>query len=173
MPGTFVTGSGARTNNVYGGLTVKFSKTLIAATALLGIGMGASGALADADAIIKERQACMKSQGALMGVAVPMVKGEKPYDNAALQDVIGKSEAACANWNSFWTEAAFTGATMKHYAKPEVVTDKAGLEMVSGASYTALQALKASADEASFKAAFPAVGAGCQGCHEKFRLPKE
>jgi cytochrome c556 len=36
-----------------------------------------------------------------------------------------------------------------------------------------MQALKATTDEAGFKAAFPAVGAGCQGCHEKFRRPKE
>jgi cytochrome c556 len=130
-------------------------------------------AFAAADDIIKERQTCMKAQGAIFGVAVPMVKGEKPYDNAALQEVLAKSEAACTNWNSFWTAAAFEGATIKHYAKPDVLTDTATLEKVSGAAYGAMQALKASADATSFKAAFPAVGAGCKGCHDVFRLPKE
>jgi cytochrome c556 len=151
-------------------MTSPVFRALLSAGALLAL---SSTAFSAADDIIKERQACMKSQGAIMGVAVPMVKGEKPYDNAMLQDAIAKSEAACANWNSYWTQAAFDGATMKHYAKPEVVTDTATLEKVSGAAYGAMQALKATADEAAFKAAFPAVGAGCQGCHEAFRLPKE
>jgi cytochrome c556 len=33
----------------------------------------------------------------------------------------------------------------------------------------ALSAVKASADEASFKVAFPDLGKSCQSCHEKFR----
>jgi cytochrome c556 len=37
----------------------------------------------------------------------------------------------------------------------------------------AVVALAATTDEAGFKAAFPAVGEGCKGCHEKFRRPKE
>ncbi len=36
----------------------------------------------------------------------------------------------------------------------------------------ALSDVAATTDEAGFKAAFPAVGAACGGCHEKFRRPK-
>lgn len=146
-------------------------KTLIAAT--LFSGLAAVSAHAAADDVIKERQACMKAQGGVMGVAVPMMKGEKPYDKSALDAAIAASEAACANWANFWGADTQMGTSVKTYAKPEIWTDAAGFEKAGGAAYQAMQALKASADEAAFKAAFPAVGAGCQGCHEKFRAPKE
>jgi cytochrome c556 len=126
-----------------------------------------------ADDAIKARQACMKANGGIMGVAVPMVKGEKPYDNAALQDAIGKMEAACADWGKWWGADTQKGETAETWSKAEIWTDTAGFEAAGGESYKAMQALKASADEASFKAAFPAVGGGCKGCHDKFRRPKE
>jgi cytochrome c556 len=33
----------------------------------------------------------------------------------------------------------------------------------------AKEAVKATADEAAFKAAFPALGGTCKSCHEKYR----
>jgi cytochrome c556 len=39
--------------------------------------------------------------------------------------------------------------------------------------YAGAEAVRAAADEASFKAAFPAMGGGCKGCHDNFRRPKE
>jgi cytochrome c556 len=125
-----------------------------------------------ADDAIKARQACMKSNGAIMGVAVPMVKGEKPYDKAALDAAIAAMETACGGWATFWGADTQTGESAETWAKPEIWSDAAGFEAAGNASYGAMQALKASADEAAFKAAFPAVGNGCQGCHEKFRRPK-
>jgi cytochrome c556 len=154
---------------------MSFSFTRSAAqAAIVGFSLiaASSFAFAAGDDTIKERQGCMKANGGIMGVAVPMVKGEKPYDNAALQEAIGKMEAACANWANFWSEDSMKGASVETFAKEEIWTDKAGFEAAGGKSYTAMQALKATTDEASFKAAFPAVGAGCQGCHEKFRRPK-
>jgi cytochrome c556 len=129
-------------------------------------------ASAGVDDIIKERQACMKGAGALMGVAVPMVKGEKPYDKAAVDAAIANYDKGCANWANFWGADTQKGEAVQTWAKPEIWTDAAGFEAAGGAAYQAVQALKASTDEATFKAAFPAVGAGCQGCHEKFRAPK-
>jgi cytochrome c556 len=129
-------------------------------------------AVAGVDDIIKERQACMKGAGALMGVAVPMVKGEKPYDKAAVDAAIANYDKGCANWANFWGADTQKGESVQTWAKPEIWTDAAGFEAAGGAAYQATQALKASTDEATFKAAFPAVGAGCQGCHEKFRAPK-
>jgi cytochrome c556 len=132
-----------------------------------------SWAHAAADDVIKERQACMKAQGGMMGVLVPMVKGEKPYDNAAAHEAMDKAGAACANWANFWSEDSMKGASVETYAKPEIWSDKAGFEAAGGASYQALTALKATSDEAGFKAAFGPVGAACGGCHEKFRRPKD
>ncbi len=143
-------------------------KLLLAAAGMV---LAATAAHASADDIIKARQACMKAQGASMGVMVPMMKGEKPYDNAAVQAALEANSAACADWGKWWTADGQAGATVKTAAKPEIWTDTKGWEDASAASYNASVALKATTDEASFKAAFPALGAGCGGCHEKFRVP--
>ena len=136
------------------------------------LGLGATLAYASADDSIKARQACMKAHGASMGVMVPMIKGEKPYDNAAIQASLTAEDAACADWAKWWGADTQKGETVETFAKAEIWTDAAGWEAASGAWYKAYQAVKGSADEASFKAAFPALGASCQGCHEKFRRPK-
>jgi len=62
------------------------------------LGLGVSLAMASADDAIKGRQACMKAHGATMGVLVPIMKGEKAYDNAAIQAAFAGEEAACADW---------------------------------------------------------------------------
>jgi cytochrome c556 len=150
----------------------KTSKFLIAA-ALLGAGTVAALAGA-ADDTVNARQACMKAQGGgFFGVMAPMVKGEKPYDRAAIDAAFTSIGAACANWDSFWAGKVMQGETVKSYAKPEIWTDTEGFAAAGGASYQATTALKATTDEAGFKAAFGGVGAGCKGCHDKFRLPKE
>ncbi len=108
-----------------------------------------------------------------MGVAVPIVKGEKPYDAEAIKAAFGGIDAACADWANFWTEDSMKGTSVETYAKAEIWSDKAGFEKAGGAAYAAGQALRAATDEASFKAAFGAFGAGCKGCHDGFRRPKE
>jgi cytochrome c556 len=131
---------------------MKSSLRLLIAAA--GFTLASSAAFAGADDIIKARQACMKANGAAMGTMVPMMKGEKPY------------------WDKWWAADAQAGATVETFAKPEIWTDAKGWTDASAAWYAAFTAVKASTDEASFKAAFPALGGSCQGCHEKFRRPK-
>lgn len=150
------------------------SKFAVGALALIGAGLMATSAFAGAgDDAVKGRQACMKAHGASFGVFMPIMKGEKPYDKAAVAAAFAAEDAACADWDKFWAAGAEKGETMKTWAKPEIWSDRKGFEAVGGAWYNAAQAVKASADEAAFKAAVPALGKGCQGCHEKFRLPKE
>ena len=145
-------------------------KALFAAALFSGV--AAVSAHAGVDDMIKARQACMKQgHGGIMAVAVPIIKGEKPYDKAAIDAAFANDEKLCADWAKFWTPDTQTG-TVETEAKPEIWTDTAGWEAAGGAAYQAMQALKATTDEASFKAAFPAVGAGCKGCHEKFRKPE-
>jgi cytochrome c556 len=145
----------------------------ILAAGALGLGVFATAALAGpADDAIKGRQACMKSHGAVMGVAVPIMKGEKPFDAAALKAAYDKEDAACAGWDGFWGADSQKGETLETWAKPEIWSDNADFQAKGGAWYEAAQKLRASADEAAFKAGFPAVGAACQACHEKFRRPK-
>jgi cytochrome c556 len=150
----------------------KISNLLIAA-ALMGAGTVAAYA-ATADETIKIRQECMKTQGAFMGVAVPMIKGEKAYDRAALDAAWTVMDGPCSKWDTFWDPVSkMGGETIKSYAKPEIWTDTAKFEAASTNAYNAMTAARATTDEAGFKAAFGAIGAGCKGCHESFRAPKE
>ena len=143
---------------------------LLAAAALT-VGLS-SAAMAELGPI-EARQACMKVSGKMMGVMVPIIKGEKPYDKAAVDGAIAETEAACAGWAGWWGEDTKPGGAVKTWAKAEVWSDKAGFEAASAAFVQAKAAVKASTDEASFKAAFPGLGKSCQDCHEKFRAPKE
>jgi cytochrome c556 len=153
-------------------MSVRVWKVL--ASSGIAIAIGATVAWAGAaDDAIKGRQDCMKAHGATMKVLGPMAKGEAAFDAAAIQAALANEEAACANWSQWWGEDTQKGETVETYAKPEIWTDPAGWEAAGNAWYQAYTAVKAAADEAAFKAAFPALGASCGGCHEKFRRPKE
>jgi cytochrome c556 len=147
-------------------------RQLLVATALC-LGLASVALAGPIDDKIKERQTCMKAQGASMGVFVPIMKGEKPYDAATVKTALDAMEAACKGWDAFWGPETAKGETLETWAKPEIWSDAKGFEETNKAGKDAHMALKAATDEASFKAAFAGFGAGCKGCHEKFRRPKE
>ena len=137
----------------------------------LSLGAGVAYAALSGDDAITARKTCMKAHGAGLGVMVPVIKGEKPYDTATIAVALGKMGAACANWAEFWPKDSMTSTTQKTHALEAIWTDPKGFDAAANAYYSAEQALLATKDEASFKAAFPALGKGCAGCHEKFRAP--
>jgi len=137
------------------------------------LGLGATSAYASADDAIKGRQGCMKSHGKMMGEFAAMFKGEKPYDAAVVQAALAADETACADWTKWWGEDTMKGETLETWAKPEIWADAAGFQAAGEAFYDKYVAFKATTDEAGFKAAFPELGNGCKGCHDKFRRPKE
>lgn len=150
-------------------------KNLAAALALaVGVGIigaGAGFAAGTADDLINARQAEMKINMKAMKAFVSMLKGETPYDAAAVQAAVKSMTDAQAEGvaKDVWNASSQSGATVKTGAKPEIWTDAAGFAAAWKGLDTATAALAATTDEASFKAAFPAVGAACKGCHEKFR----
>ena len=145
----------------------------IAAAGVVAMGLGVSLAEAEADDAIKARQACMKANGKMMGALAAIFKDEQPYDPAAVTAAMEPEQTACAGWAAFWGEDTMKGETAETWAKPEIWSDPAGFKAAGETIYGRFQALKATADEAGFKAAFLAVGEGCKACHEKFRRPKE
>jgi cytochrome c556 len=147
-------------------------KHVFAATALC-LAMSTAALAGPADDAIKARQACMKANGAAMGVFVPVLKGEKPFDAAAHKAATDAIEAACGGWAGWWGADTQKGESAETWAKPEVWSDAAGFEAASKGYMTALTAVKAATDDATFKAAFGGFGESCKGCHEKFRRPKE
>lgn len=145
---------------------------IVTAGALV-LGLGVSMAYASADDAIKGRQACMKAHGKMMGDLAAIFKGEQPYDAAAVQAALTANEGACTDWDKWWGADTQKGETLETWAKPEIWSDAEGFKAAGEAFYGKYLALKGTTDEAGFKAAFPDVGAGCKGCHEKFRRPKE
>ena len=147
---------------------MKFTTLLAAATVALSLTAGLAMAGATDD-IIKARKGCMKANGASMGTFVPMMKGEKPFDAAAVATAVTAVEAACADWAKWWGPETKAGEMEKTAAKAEIWTDAAGFEKAGMAYYTALQAIKAAKDDAGFKTAFAGFGGSCKGCHETYR----
>ena len=137
------------------------------------LSLGASLALAalSGDDAITARQACMKGNGKTMGVLVPIIKGEKPYDAAAVKAAMDAEGAACAKWSEFFPADSMTSKALKTRALEAIWKDPKGFEAAGNTYYKAFTELAATKDEAGFKAKFPALGAGCGGCHEKFRAP--
>ena len=101
-----------------------------------------------------------------------MIKGEKPYDKAAIDAAYAEEDKACADWAKFWGADTQKGETLETWAKPEIWTDTAGWEAAGKSWYEASEAVRKSADEAAFKASFPALAKSCGSCHELFRRPK-
>jgi len=147
----------------------KLKVGLIAGILALTVGASMAWSAMSADDAIKARQACMKmGHGGVMKVAVPIMKGEKPFDAAALKAAYDAEDAACKDWDAFWAPDTQKG-TVKTEALPAIWTDKAGFDAASKNWYDAAMKLRAATDEASFKAAFPAVGNACGDCHKKYR----
>ena len=145
---------------------------LMAGVLALSVGAGVALAAMSADDAIKARRACMKiGHAGVMGVAVPMFKGEKPFDAAALKAVFDSEDTVCADWSKWWAPDLLKGDKEVTHAKAEIGTDPKGFDAAATAWYNADQNLRKVSDLAGLKAVFPAVGAGCQGCHEKFRAP--
>lgn len=148
------------------------AKSMAAGSVILGLGV--SLAFASADDQIKARQDQMKANGKAMGAMVAIMKGEAAYDPAIVKsslDAMGAAYQAASSANA-WAADAQTG-TIETWAKPEVWSDPEGFAAAGKKMGDAMAALAATSDEAGFKAAFPALGQACQGCHEKFRRPKD
>ena len=131
-------------------------------------------AYAAADDQIKARQAEMKGNGKAIGALVAIMKGEAPYDAAVVKaslDAMAAGDAAAGEANA-WDASSMEGATIETWAKPEIWAEGSDIGAKYQAWVDARTALAATTDEAGFKAAFPALGAACAGCHEKFRRPK-
>jgi cytochrome c556 len=153
-------------------LSRKLFKSVAAGAIVLGLGV--SLAYAAADDQIKARQTEMKANGKAIGALVAIMKGEAPYDAAVVKaslDAMTAADAAAGEAHA-WDASSMEGATIETWAKPEIWAEGSEIGAKYQAWVDARAALAATTDEASFKAAFPALGASCGGCHEMFRRPK-
>lgn len=149
------------------------TKVLAALSVAAGLAVAFSGAsVAQQDAIAK-RKAIMKEVGGATKMASQMIKGELPYDAKAAEAGMLKIANGWAEFAKLFPKGTETGGETT--AAPTIWKDfkdfdAKGVKMSQAAATAAKEAAKG-AD--AFKAAFPAVGGTCKGCHEVYRVKKK
>ena len=147
-------------------------RTVFAITTII---FGISVAAAQQDAI-KERKAVMKANGDQAKIGADMVKGDKPFDLAAVHKIFATFQDAAAKMPNLFPDNSKPAAdsTDDYNAGPKVWENKADLKDRFAKFGQDAKAADASVkDLDSFKAAFTNIGKNdCGACHEKYRLKK-
>lgn len=144
-------------------------RVIVVAGALL---LGMSAVVAQQD-VVKSTQDQMKATGrALGGTLAPMNKGEKPYDQAAVDAALNTlDETAKKLPNMFPASIKAVKFEGDFNTSPKIWDDAAGFKAKIDDFAKAVADAKAKIkDLDSLKANVPAIGKECGGCHETFRL---
>jgi cytochrome c556 len=141
---------------------------IVVGSLLLGIGVVA----AQQDAL-KAAQTVMKATGKSFGAVLsPMNKGEKPYDQAAVNEALNTLDDTAKKLPTLFP-ASIKGMKAEGDYSPsaKIWEDKAGFDASIATFAKAVADAKASVkDLDTLKAAFPVIGKSCGGCHETFRI---
>ncbi|MBZ9957522.1 MULTISPECIES: cytochrome c [unclassified Mesorhizobium] len=131
-----------------------------------------AGSAAFADPIL-DRQALMKERGKIVGGLSKVVKGEEPFDAAA---VLTALQALQANAEKFDADVLFpagsdTGDTT---AAPKIWQDMAGFKATEDKYLADVKAAVAAApaDVESLKTQIGVIGSDCGTCHKGYRVKK-
>ncbi|MCA0058962.1 MULTISPECIES: cytochrome c [unclassified Mesorhizobium] len=131
-----------------------------------------AGSAAFADPIL-DRQALMKERGKIVGGLSKVVKGEEPFDAAA---VLTALQALQANAEKFDADVLFpagsdTGDTT---AAPKIWQDMAGFKATEDKYLADVKAAVAAApaDVDSLKTQIGVIGSDCGTCHKGYRVKK-
>jgi cytochrome c556 len=140
------------------------------AVAVLAIGI--SVAMAQQDGATARRD-LMRAQGRSMyGVLSQMVRGAKPYDQAAVDAALAQLMESAKQMPGVFLDTAKADAPGGDYTTSSKVWDnKADFD---GKIAALGQSLAASKDKIkdldSLKAAYPALSGHCNSCHETYRI---
>ncbi|WP_315738876.1 MULTISPECIES: cytochrome c [unclassified Bradyrhizobium] len=144
-------------------------RTVVAVAALL---LGAGAVMAQQD-LVKHSQDTMKANAKnLGGVLIAMVKGEKPYDQAAVNAALAQLDETAKKLPTMYP-ASVKGAKFEgdYSPSPKIWEDHAGFKTkIDSFAKVVTEAKAKIKDLDSLKATAPAIGKECGGCHETFRL---
>jgi cytochrome c556 len=138
-------------------------------TTLLAAPFAAQAQFAKVEDAVKYRKSALSLMGTHFGRIGAVVKGERPYDKAAVE-----ADAALVETFAKLPWAAFPAGsdTADSKAKPEIWKEqekfRAGAEKLE-AETAKLSTAARSGDLAAIKAAFGAVGQTCKACHDNYR----
>lgn len=144
-------------------------RVVVVAVALL---LSVSAVVAQQD-VVKSTQTQMKATGrALGGTLAPMNKGEKPYDQAAVNEALKTLEDTAKQLPNMFPASIKTVKFEGDYnTSPKIWDDAAGFKAKIDEFAKAVSDAKAKIkDLDSLKANFPAIGKACGGCHETYRV---
>ena len=134
---------------------------------VVGAAMCGEGARAGHPAI-EERQALMKTLGAVTKTGAEMVKGTRPYDAAEARRILETYATASARLGGLFPTGSEEGGYTK--AMIEIWSDAAGFKAAVDKFEADARASASSADDLdAFKRAFATVGADCRSCHSDYR----
>ena len=143
---------------------------VVVGTLLLGVGAG----VAQQDAV-KVAQDTMKATGKSMGgVLSPMFKGEKPYDQAAVDAALAQFDDTAKKLPTLFPASVKDAKWEGDYSPtPKIWQDKADFDAkIASFAKVVSEARAKIKDLDSLKANFPGIGKECGACHETFRLKK-
>ncbi len=146
-------------------------RTVVVVGALL-LGIGAVAAQQDA---VKLAQDTMKANGKNMGgVLGPMNKGEKPYDQAAVDAALAQLDDTAKKLPAMFPVSVKDAKWEGDYSpSPKIWEDKAGYDAkVASFAKVVTEAKAKIKDLDSLKANFSGIGKECGACHETYRLKK-
>jgi cytochrome c556 len=140
---------------------------LIIGTLLVGIG----AVMAQQDQL-KQTQAMMKGNGKNAGALAAMVKGEKPYDQAAVDAALAQFDDTVKKFPTLFPDSIKgLKADGDYSASPKIWEDKAGFnEHITSFAKAVADAKGKITDLDTLKAVLPTIGKQCGGCHETYRV---
>ena len=133
----------------------------------------ATGVVAAQQDVAVQQQNQMKSQGkAMYGVILKMVKGETPYDQAAVNAALNELEASVGKIPTvFVTNPKEDVVNANFGSSQKIWQNKADFDAkVPPVTKTIAEVKGTVKDTASLKVAFDAIQAKCTDCHETYRV---
>jgi cytochrome c556 len=145
-------------------------RTVVIAGALL---FGVGAVLAQTDQV-KDTQAMMKSNGKNAGALSAMVKGEKPYDQAAVDAAMAQFADTAKKLPTLFPESIKGKSFDGDYSPTEKIwTDKAGFADHIASFAKVVDDNKGKIKNLNtLKATLPVIGKQCGNCHDTYRLKK-
>jgi cytochrome c556 len=153
-------------------------RTICAVASVAAVALGVSVAIAQQD-VIKERKDLMKGNGAQAKIGADMIKGEKPFDMAAVHKIFAQFQDAAAKMPDLYPDSSKdesgSPAADKYSPTPKVWSDMADFKARFAKFAADAKAADASVkDVATLKAAFGNIGKNdCGGCHQVYRVEKK
>ncbi len=141
---------------------------VIVGTLLLGVGV-----VAAQQDLVAQRATLMKANGKNLGTVLSATaKGDKPYDQAAIDAALNVLEDTAKKLPALYADSTKGLKSEGDFqASPKIWENKAGFAAEIDAFAKAVSDVKAKAkDLDSLKASLPAIGKQCGSCHEGFRV---